>query len=322
MGHLAALFPGQGSQHTGMGRFLYEEFPIAKALFEEASDAISLNLKKLCFDGPESDLAMTENTQPALLLVSTVSFQVLKSEFGFSPTASAGHSIGEYAAVVASGALSFSNGMKAVRVRGQAMQEAVPVGVGGMAAVMGLTPEQVEKVCNWVQEKAGESPLEPANFNAPGQIVISGRMDLIQWLTENFKPQVLGEESMRVKFIPLKVSAPFHCSMMKPAQEKMREVLQEMKFEKANFPIVQNVHGKAETEGGTLRENLISQVSQSVKWISCVESLKEMGCTQMVECGAGKVLSGLNKKIDGEGLVTFNMNSLEELKALGKVVSK
>ncbi len=317
---LAAVFPGQGSQHPGMGKFLYEEFGFVKRLFEEASDSIHLDLKKLCFDGSDSDLALTENTQPCLLLVSTASFQVLKEEFGFQPKAAAGHSIGEYAAVVTSGALNFSDGIKAVRERGLAMQSAVPVGEGGMAAVMGLDSEQVLKVCKWAEEKTGLTPLEPANFNAPGQIVISGKLKLIQWLAENFDPKVLGQEKMRVKFIPLKVSAPFHCTMMKPAQEKMSEVLEGMNFQNASFPIAQNVHGELVSEAKDLRKNLIDQVSQSVQWIRCMETLKNVGASTLIECGSGQVLSGLAKKIDSENLKTFNMNSMEDLKTLKDLI--
>lgn len=316
MNQFAAVFPGQGSQHPGMGKFLYEEFPQVKQLFEEASDAVSVNFKKLCFDGAESDLALTENTQPCLLLVSISAFEVLKNEFGFRPRAAAGHSVGEYAAVVAAGALRFSEGIKAVRIRGQAMQSAVPVGEGGMAAVMGLEPDQVLKVCAWAEDQTGEKPLEAANFNAPGQIVISGKLKLIQWLSENFDPKILGQEKMRVKFIPLKVSAPFHCSMMKPAQEKMAEVLGAFDWSEPEFPVVQNVHGKAVTAAVQLKENLISQVSQSVQWIKCVETLRDQGLGKMIECGSGQVLTGLGKKIDSERVQTFNMTSLEDFRKL------
>lgn len=318
---LAAIFPGQGSQHPGMGRFLFDQFSYVKELFEEASDAISVDFKKLMFDGSDADLSLTENTQPCLLLVSTASYQALKREYGFLPQAVAGHSVGEYAAVVAAGALKFSDAVKAVRIRGQAMQSAVPVGQGGMAAVMGLTPGQVETVCQWAQKESGLSPLEPANFNAPGQIVVSGNMELIQWLTKNFTPQVLGQEKMRVKFIPLKVSAPFHCSMMMPAQEKMAEVLNGMEFKDADFAVVQNVDGKPTLVFSEIRKNLILQVSQSVRWITCIEALRDLGAARMIECGSGQVLSGLGKKIDSEGVQTFNMNSLEEFKALEGVIA-
>jgi len=321
MSDLSALFPGQGSQHPGMGRYLYDNFALVKDLFEEASDSVNLDFKKLCFEGSEADLALTENTQPCLLLVSTAAFQVLKTELGFAPKVAAGHSVGEYAAVVAAGALKFSDGIKAVKKRGRAMQEAVPVGEGGMAAVMGLTPEQVEKVCAWAQEETGLKPLEPANFNAPGQIVISGKLKLIHWAAENFTPQVLGQEKMRVKFIPLKVSAPFHCSMMKPAQDEMQAVLGAMEFKDPDFPVVQNVNAQVENVGEDLRKNLVAQVSSPVRWIGCMEALRDFGAPRMIECGSGQVLAGLGKKIDSTHLQIFNMNSLEELRALESVVN-
>lgn len=317
---MAAVFPGQGSQHPGMGKFLYDEFSLVRALFEEASDAIHLDFKKLIFEGSESDLALTENTQPCLLLISTASFRMLKSEYNFSPVAAAGHSVGEYAACVASGALDFSKGIQAVRVRGQAMQSAVPLGEGGMAAVMGLTPDQVGKVTQWVEENSKLTPLEAANFNAPGQIVISGNLKAIQWLAKNFDPKVLGQEKMRMKVIPLKVSAPFHCSMMQPAQEKMEMVLKDIPFQSPLFPVVQNVHGQAVQDPQELRANLVKQVSQSVQWVQCVETLKNLEATKMIECGSGQVLAGLSKKIDSERIQTFNMNSLEEFKALGEII--
>jgi [acyl-carrier-protein] S-malonyltransferase len=212
------VFPGQGSQFSGMGRFLYDEFTAVHPIFEEASDALHVDLKKLCFEGRDADLALTENTQPCLLLVSSATHRVLADEFGFAPKMMAGHSIGEYAAVVAAASLGFADAIRAVRRRGQAMQSAVPVGVGGMTAVMGLNAEQILKLCKWAETESGDGPIEPANINAPGQIVISGKKSALDWLQANFKPEVFPDFP-RVKFIPLKVSAPFHCSLMKPAQE-------------------------------------------------------------------------------------------------------
>lgn len=317
----AVVFPGQGSQHPGMGKFLYSEFKSVQRLFEEASDAVNVNFKKLMFDGADSDLALTENTQPCLLIVSVAGFRTLQDEFGFQPKATAGHSVGEYAAAVSSGVLGFTDGVKAVRIRGQAMQSAVPLGEGGMSAIMGMDADQVRKTCEWAMEETGIGPIEPANFNAPGQIVISGKLKLLQWLSENFKPEVLGQEKMRVKFIPLKVSAPFHCSMMKPAQEKMREVLNAMEFNTPQFPIVQNVTAQSTNDASIIRTNLIEQVSKPVRWIECIETLKKLDAAKMVECGSGKVLSGLSKKIDSEGIQTFNMTSMDEFKELGKMLS-
>ncbi len=311
----AAIYPGQGSQFPGMGRFLYDDFSLAKRLFEEASDALHLDMRKLCFDSSESDLALTENTQPALLLVSTITHRVLLEELGFSPKITAGHSVGEYAAVVAAGALSFTDGMRAVRQRGQAMQSAVPVGQGGMSAVMGLEPQQVFDLCKWAEEKTGLTPLQPANLNAPGQIVISGNKQILDWLPANFTSETLPGVG-RVKFIPLKVSAPFHCSMMAPAEEQMREVLGAMKFSPAQFPVVQNVMAEAESAADKIRDNLVRQITAPVRWMDCVAKMRKLGAAQMVEVGCGKVLAGLVKKIDSEGLTTFNMNSIEDLKIL------
>lgn len=311
------VFPGQGSQQPGMGRFLFENFQIAKETFEEGSDALGLDMKKLCFEGSEADLALTENTQPALLLVSTATQRVLTKDFGIKPVAAAGHSIGEYAALVAAQVTNFSDSMKAVRTRGQAMQSAVPVGKGGMVAMLGLEPEQIETLCKYVVEKSGFSPLSPANFNCPGQIVISGSQQAIDWLKDNFKPEVIWSEApKRAKMIPLSVSAPFHCEMMMPAENKMREVLTAMKFENAIFPVVQNIQAKAEVEGPALRENLIRQVSAPVRWTQSMEVLKQMGHGKIIECGAGKVLNGLLKKIDGEFFTVLNTNSMEDLKTI------
>ena len=311
----AAIYPGQGSQQVGMGKFLFENFKEAQHLFEEASDALSLNFKKLCFDGPEDDLALTENTQPALLLVSTVTHQVLKNTAGFAPMAACGHSIGEYAAVVGSGACKFTDALKAVRKRGEFMQSAVPVGQGSMAAVLSMTPEQVEIICKKATNESKLGVVEPANFNAPGQIVVSGSKAALDWLIANYNASWL-EGSPRGKFIPLKVSAPFHCSLMKPAEEKMKVVLGDMPFQKAAYPVIQNVNAKPETDGASIRDNLVLQVSRPVRWIECVMELKKQGAQKLIELGSGKVASGLVKKIDSEAFTTFTINSLEDLKAV------
>lgn len=309
------IFPGQGSQQPGMGRFLFENFKIAQETFDEASEALKQDLKKLCFEGSEADLALTENTQPALLLVSTATQRVLRKEYSLPVSAAVGHSIGEYAALVAGNAIRFDQAMRAVRARGQAMQNAVPVGQGGMVAVLGLEPEQVETLCNYVVKNSGHAPLSPANFNSPGQIVISGSQQAIDWLKGNFKPEVIfADAPKRAKLIPLVVSAPFHCAMMKPAEDKMREILSAMEFKKSDFPIIQNFHARAESEGVALRENLIRQVSAPVLWTQSMENLKALGHSQMIECGAGKVLQGLLKKIDPEFFKVMTTTTLEELK--------
>ncbi len=316
----AALFPGQGSQSVGMGKFLFENFASAKQAFEEASDTLKQDFKKLCFEGPESDLQLTENTQPALLLVSTATFRVVQETTGVKISAAAGHSVGEYAAVVTAGALSFSDALRAVRIRGQAMQKAVPVGQGGMVAVMGLSEEQIVKLCRWSEENSGLKPIEPANFNAPGQVVISGSQKLIDWMKTNAKADIFQPETPRMKLIPLQVSAPFHCSLMKPAEEQMRLVLSETKFNDAHWPIVQNVSAQETTSAAQLRDNLVKQVSGAVLWTRCMARLKELGATRSIEFGSGKVLSGLAKKIDSEAPTPFNINTLDELKNLESAI--
>lgn len=313
---MTLLFPGQGSQQPGMGRFLFENFKVAKDTFEEASEALSQNMAKLCFEGSEADLALTENTQPALLLVSTATQRVLKSEYHLKVSAAAGHSIGEYAALVAADVIDFMPAMKAVRTRGQAMQSAVPVGQGGMIATLGLEPDQAQFLCEYVVKTSGFGPLSPANYNSPGQIVLSGSMKAIEWLKANFKAEIFPEPPKRSKLIPLNVSAPFHCEMMLPAEQKMREVLTDMSFRSPQFKIVQNFTAGFESAPEKLRENLIRQVSAPVRWTESMELLKAQQLTQCVECGVGKVVAGLLKKIDSEAFNVFNTNSLEDLKLI------
>lgn len=312
-----SVFPGQGSQQPGMGRFLFDNFKVAKETFEEGSEALKMDLKKLCFEGSEADLGLTENTQPALLLVSTATQRVLTQDFNLKNQSAAGHSIGEYAALVAAGSIRFDQAMRAVRTRGQAMQSAVPVGKGGMVAVLSLEPDQVETLCNYVVKNSGAGPLSPANFNCPGQIVISGSMEAINWLKDNFKPEaIFAEAPKRAKLIPLSVSAPFHCAMMMPAEEKMRQVLTEMEFKNSAFPVIQNFTAEQVTDAATLRENLIRQVSAPVKWTQSMETLKTLNHSLLVECGAGKVIQGLVKKIDSEFFKVFTTTSIEDIKTI------
>lgn len=307
------LFPGQGSQHVGMGKFLCDEFSVARQVFEEASDAISVDLKKMCFDSDEATLALTHNTQPALLTVSVATFSVLKSIIDLKVNLSAGHSVGEYAALATAGTMILSDAVKAVRFRGQAMQEAVPVGQGGMLAVMGLLPEEVESVCRWAMQESKLSPLEPANFNSPDQTVVSGSAQIVEWVRTNFSAEKMGL-TKRVKFIPLKVSAPFHCSMMKPAEEKMSLFLKETPFKDAQWAVVQNFTAKSTTSASELKKNIISQITGSVRWTQSMDVMKSSEAIPFVECGSGKVLAGLLKKSNPEA-VAVNLNSLEDLKS-------
>lgn len=313
---LAFVFPGQGSQSLGMGQFLYNEFSVARETFDEASEAIQVDMKKLCFTSSDAELALTENTQPALLTVSTATARVLTKVLGLKPQATAGHSIGEYASFVLGNVISFSDAVRAVRLRGQAMQSAVPVGEGGMFATLGLNEEQVQFLCRWTMENSGFSPLSPANFNCDGQIVISGNMKALNWLKDNFKPEVLPGEAKRVKLIPLQVSAPFHCDMMKPAQEKMQQFFNSITIKDSTLPIVQNVHAKPETSADILKKNIITQVSGAVKWTQTMEQLKHMNMSQIIECGNGSVLKGLFKKSDAEYFKVHSTNTLEDINAL------
>lgn len=312
---ISFIFPGQGSQAPGMGKSLFEAYGCARETFEEASESIKFDLKNLCFNGSVEDLALTENTQPAILAVSTAAARVFAHEFKVTASFAAGHSIGEYAAVVAGGALNFSDAVRAVRTRGQAMQAAVPVGEGGMIAVMGLDEKQILALCEYAQNGSGEKPVEPANYNSPGQIVISGKQSALEWLKNNFKPELLPGEPKRAKLIPLQVSAPFHCSMMKPAEVRMSQVLGETKFTSSQFPIVQNYTAKEEVIGNNLKANLISQVSGPVRWIECVNRMKELGTSHFIELGHGKVASGLVKKIYPESTL-LNLGTPEDLKAI------
>lgn len=312
-----SVFPGQGSQQPGMGKFLFEEFKEAREIFEEASDSTSFDMKKLCFEGTDADLALTENTQPALVTVSSALDRVLQSNFGFKPHASAGHSVGEFSAMVSAKALSVGEAAAAVRKRGQFMQEAVPVGQGGMLATLGAADEDIPKLCAWVEKESGFTPLEPANFNSPGQVVLSGSAKAIEWLQKNFNAEAAGLSVSKVKMIPLKVSAPFHCSMMKPAQEKMSLILKNMHFQDAQFPIVQNVHAHDETRASVLCDHLITQISHPVLWVQCVQKLKSLGITKLVEVGTGQILKGLVKKISPD-IPVYNVNNMDDLKNLEK----
>lgn len=318
----AALFPGQGSQSVGMGKFLFENFQVARECFEEASDTLKINFKQICFEDPGQVLQLTEYTQPALLLVSTATFRVVQSISRLNIAAGAGHSVGEYSAIVAANVITLADGLRAVRHRGQEMQKAVPVGQGAMAALLGLEDEMVLKLCRWTEASSGFGPLEAANFNSPGQVVISGQSQALNWLREKLKNSeeiqtVLEMEQIpRLKIIPLAVSAPFHCSMMQPAEEAMRIHLQALEFSNADWPVVQNVNARETTSGDEIRDRLIEQISRSVLWTQSVFRLKDLNCTNFIEFGAGKVLSGLSKKIDSEASAPFNINTLDDLKKL------
>ena len=285
---LAFLFPGQGSQAVGMGKNLAEHHPIAKQTFEEADAALGMKLSHLCFDGPEDQLRLTENTQPAILTVSVAACRVL-NEKGIKPALVAGHSLGEYSAHVAAGTLSFADAVRAVHNRGKYMQEAVPVGTGAMAAIIGMSIDAVVSLC---ADAAQGEVCEPANINSPDQIVISGHAAAIERAVK------LADErgAKRAKILP--VSAPFHCSLMKPAQDRLAIDLNALNFSAPAVPVIANVYAKPVEDAVSSREALIRQVTGAVKWSECVQVLISRGVQTLVEVGPGKILSGLMRQID------------------------
>jgi [acyl-carrier-protein] S-malonyltransferase len=314
----AAIFPGQGSQHPGMGREIFDNFKVAQLAYEEASDACKLDLKRLCFDSSENDLKLTANTQPALLITSIAMWRALTSECNAKPKVTLGHSLGEYSALVAAGALSLSDAIVTVRVRGLAMQEAVPAGTGGMYAVLGLHDDSVIKACSDMQKKASSDGglkscvIEAANFNSPGQVVISGHLKALEYFKEHFIGADYG--SSRVKLISLAVSAPFHSSLMKPAAERLKPQLEKVKWaDKFEIPVIHNVNVEINQKGLSCIENLYHQVTRPVLWTSSIRHAKELEILNYVEVGAGRILSGLVKKTD-PGLHTHHLDTVESLK--------
>ena len=303
MKSIAFIFPGQGSQYVGMGRELFENFSLAKKIFEEADDTLHFSVSALCFKGPEEALKLTENTQPAVLTTSVAALKVLQAEKGMAPQFTAGHSLGEYSALVASEALTFSQAVKVVRLRGKFMQEAVPVGEGAMAAVLGMEREQVEKLC---EEISSGEVLAPANFNSPGQIVIAGHSKAVQRAIERVR-----QEGKKAVLLP--VSAPFHSSLMKPAGERLEKALEEISVSDLKIPVVTNMEAEANTSKDRVKELLVSQVSSPVRWEESMRKMVEKGIEQVLEIGPGKVLSGLMKRIDSR-VETKNLEDLQTLK--------
>ncbi|WP_306533077.1 ACP S-malonyltransferase [Geobacter sp.] len=307
MSKRAFIFPGQGSQYPGMGKDLADNFSVARQIFQEADDALGSSLSRLCFEGPEDQLKLTANTQPAILTVSVAALRVLQAETGLVADYLAGHSLGEYSALVASGALRFADAVRTVRSRGTFMQEAVPVGVGAMAAMLSIEPDVLAAIC--VEAAQGED-VSPANFNSPGQIVIAGHTGAVNRAIEIAKAKGFRKAML------LTVSAPFHSSLMVPAGERLAEVLAAVTVGDLAAPVVTNVEAKPNQDKGRVNELLVRQVSAPVLWDASVREMVALGVTEFVEVGPGKVLSGLVKRIDKE-VVTKNVEDAAGMKVIG-----
>jgi [acyl-carrier-protein] S-malonyltransferase len=307
MSKIAFIFPGQGSQYVGMGKEFFQNFPLARQTFEEADDALQHALSRLCFEGPESELKLTFNTQPAMLTVSAAILKVLFAESGIRPSLVAGHSLGEYTSLFASGALHFPDGVRITRLRGTYMQEAVPVGEGSMAAIIGLPKDEVEKIC---AKAAAGQVVSPANYNSPEQIVISGHKEAVERANS-----FALERGARVVVLP--VSAPFHCSLMKPAAEKLGEELKKISFSEIKTPVISNAEADIYPSKEEIQRLLTTQVDHPVRWEESMNRLIQERVDTVVELGPGRVLSGLMKRIN-QDVKILNVEDVNGLKNLEK----
>jgi [acyl-carrier-protein] S-malonyltransferase len=302
MGKLAFLFPGQASQYPGMGKELAEKYPAARSVFDEADKALGFSLSELCFNGSEEALKLTANTQPAILTVSVAAYRVL-AEKGVRPDFVAGHSLGEYSALTAAGALEFSDAVRLVRHRGEYMQTAVPEGVGAMAAILGLAPAQVTELC---RKAADGQVVSPANLNSPEQTVISGNAEAVKRAVE------MASAGGAKRAVMLPVSAPFHSALMAPAAERLQQDLKATKFQTLRVPLVTNADAEIISSGDEARESLVRQVTLPVRWEESVRELVEQGVNTFVEVGPGRVLTGLLRQID-RSVHVFNVEDEKSL---------
>lgn len=302
MSKLAFVFPGQGAQKVGMGKDFYDNYDVAKKMFKEADEALGYSIMKMCFEGPEEDLKLTANTQPAILTISCIANEILK-ENGVQPEITGGHSLGEYSALVAAGVLNFQDAVALVHKRGSYMQEAVPVGEGGMAAIIGVDRDKIVEVC---QQVSAESPVQAVNFNCPGQIVIAGATKGVELAVEELK--AAGAK----KAVILPVSAPFHSTLMKPAAEKLAVELDKVTISDAKIPVVANVSAEILTKAEDIKASLVAQAASPVLWEDCVARMKEFGADVLLEAGPGKTLCGFNRRID-KTITSLNVEDVASL---------
>ena len=302
MSKLAFVFPGQGAQKVGMGKDFYDNYDVAKRMFKEADEALGYSIMQMCFEGPEEDLKLTANTQPAILTISCIANEILK-ENGIQPEITGGHSLGEYSALVAAGVLKFQDAVALVHKRGAYMQEAVPVGEGGMAAIIGVDRDKIVEICEGV---SGQSPVQAVNFNCPGQIVIAGATKGVELAVEELK--AAGAK----KAVILPVSAPFHSTLMKPAAEKLAVELDKVTLSDAQIPVVANVNAQILTKAEDIKASLVAQAASPVLWEDCVARMKEFGADVLLEAGPGKTLCGFNRRID-KSIKSLNVEDVESL---------